>query len=326
MSSARCAMVILSRLLVGFERFLEHAPARCHRFCRRRRGGIRCNATKGLTIQTKNNHIGVSDGWRRVLRGRGPRNARRSTAGGDDCRTDPDAGEGGNSSFRSGDRPTDGGRSRGGDTTTIADRRDRQFDTRRDAEAFARRRAARTRSRAASAFASVRLKFLLPVAAVAMAGGFVAYSYPVAPSGGGERRGRATAFADGKLVMANPKLEGFTKDNRPYSMTAMRAVQDVDQEGVVKLEGIDAKLPVDAENWATSTPRTASTTASRTRSTSTATSTVDHHRRHGRPSCNRPSRHRRRATLKTAEPVDIKLNGTQITADSMTIAGKRQGC
>ena len=44
--------------------------------------------------------------------------------------------------------------------------------------------------------------------------------------------------------MANPKLDGFTKQNRPYSMSAMRAIQDVSQQGIVELEGIDAKLPV----------------------------------------------------------------------------------
>ncbi len=37
----------------------------------------------------------------------------------------------------------------------------------------------------------------------------------------------SVAYADGKLVMANPKVNGVTAENRPYSMTAARAVQDI---------------------------------------------------------------------------------------------------
>ncbi|TKA98609.1 MAG: LPS export ABC transporter periplasmic protein LptC, partial [Mesorhizobium sp.] len=58
------------------------------------------------------------------------------------------------------------------------------------------------------------------------------------------------AFADGKLVMANPKLNGFTKQNLPYSMTALRAIQDVSKQGIIDLEGIKAKLPIAADNTA----------------------------------------------------------------------------
>src|SRR5439155_20019189 len=60
-----------------------------------------------------------------------------------------------------------------------------------------------------------------------------------------------SAYADGKLVMANPKLDGYTKDKRPYSMSAMRALQHVDDAGVVELEGLDAKLPVGSDRIAT---------------------------------------------------------------------------
>ena len=47
--------------------------------------------------------------------------------------------------------------------------------------------------------------------------------------------------------MANPKLDGFTKENLPYSMTATRALQDFDKNGIIDLEGIDARLPVSAD-------------------------------------------------------------------------------
>src|SRR5690606_11026279 len=55
---------------------------------------------------------------------------------------------------------------------------------------------------------------------------------------------------NGKLVMANPNLNGFTKENRPYNLTATKATQDIKNEGVITLEGISAKLPVGAENQA----------------------------------------------------------------------------
>jgi len=51
--------------------------------------------------------------------------------------------------------------------------------------------------------------------------------------------------------MAHPKLDGYTKENRPYSMSATRALQHTDNTSVVELEGIDAKVPVGAEKTAT---------------------------------------------------------------------------
>ncbi|MEM9575098.1 MAG: hypothetical protein AAF870_07705, partial [Pseudomonadota bacterium] len=36
-----------------------------------------------------------------------------------------------------------------------------------------------------------------------------------------------TTLVDGKLVMANPNLDGFTKDERPFRVTAVRAIQDL---------------------------------------------------------------------------------------------------
>lgn len=94
------------------------------------------------------------------------------------------------------------------------------------------------------------LKGVLPVLGAVTAVAFVVYSYIATPASVAVQTD-GSAISDGKLVMANPKLEGFTKDNRPYSMNAVRAVQDFQNEGIVELEGIDARLPIDAENWAT---------------------------------------------------------------------------
>ncbi len=93
------------------------------------------------------------------------------------------------------------------------------------------------------------LKFALPLAAAVIAVAFPLYSYLVAPDAV-PVQADASAFSDGKLVMAHPKLDGFTKQNQPYSMSAFRAVQDVSNEGVIQLEGIDAKLPFGSGNFA----------------------------------------------------------------------------
>ena len=95
-----------------------------------------------------------------------------------------------------------------------------------------------------------RLKILLPVAALTIAVAFVSFSYRATPVSVGVQTESSTVSKKGELVMANPKLEGFTKDNKPYSMTAERAVQDVTKEGIITMFKINAKLPMDADGWA----------------------------------------------------------------------------
>lgn len=94
------------------------------------------------------------------------------------------------------------------------------------------------------------LKIVLPSLAVAMATVFVFQSYRSTPPAV-DIKADSSAVSDGKLVMANPKLEGFTEENRPYSMSALRAVQDIANEAVVELEGIAATLPIDEKISAT---------------------------------------------------------------------------
>jgi lipopolysaccharide export system protein LptC len=93
------------------------------------------------------------------------------------------------------------------------------------------------------------LKLALPAAALAIAAGFIGYSYISVP-GSVSFDVSESAYANGKLVMANPQLDGYTKENRPYSMSATRALQHTDNTSVVELEGIDAKVPVGAEKIA----------------------------------------------------------------------------
>ncbi|RVC69315.1 LPS export ABC transporter periplasmic protein LptC, partial [Mesorhizobium sp. M2A.F.Ca.ET.046.02.1.1] len=91
------------------------------------------------------------------------------------------------------------------------------------------------------------LKFAVPLLAAAIAIAFPVYSYLKAPVSISVQAD-GTAFSNGKLVMANPKLNGFTKQKLPYSLTATRATQDVGQQAVIDLEGINAKLPVATDN------------------------------------------------------------------------------
>ncbi|MEQ1954603.1 LPS export ABC transporter periplasmic protein LptC [Mesorhizobium sp. CN2-181] len=93
------------------------------------------------------------------------------------------------------------------------------------------------------------LKIALPSLAVVMAAAFFVQSYRSTPAA--EITADATAVSDGKLVMESPKLEGFTNDNRPYSVSALRAVQDVGNDAVVELQGIAATLPLDQSRTAT---------------------------------------------------------------------------
>ena len=161
------------------------------------------------------------------------------------------------------------------------------------------------------------MRVVMPILAVVLTVVFSGYTYLVSSSTLNVDVG-AAAFAEGKLVMANPKLDGFTKDSRPYSMTATRALQDLDKEGVVELEQIVANLPVDAENWASidalhgvydngtntldvNSAMTVRTTNGLLAKLQSAFLNIND------------------GALKTTDPVDITLDGTNITADTMTI-------
>ncbi len=51
-----------------------------------------------------------------------------------------------------------------------------------------------------------------------------------------------STISDGKLVMANPKLDGFTSDRKPYRVTANRAVQDLAGDKPIELETLRADV------------------------------------------------------------------------------------
>ncbi|MBX8824360.1 LPS export ABC transporter periplasmic protein LptC [Ochrobactrum sp. SFR4] len=86
------------------------------------------------------------------------------------------------------------------------------------------------------------LKTALPVVALAVAAVFSWYTFLAAPAS--TVKVELDPSESGKLVMTGPQLKGYTKDNRAFSMVAVRAVQDAKQSGVVALEGIKAQLPM----------------------------------------------------------------------------------
>lgn len=125
-----------------------------------------------------------------------------------------------------------------GDTAMIDIQRSDTFRrNERGAEAFAR---------AARHSRNVRLfKIVLPSTAVLIIVAFIAYSYFPALRGTGVGVDVInTAVESGDLVMSNPTLDGFTGNNKPYSVTARKARQPVGEPlGAFSLEDISATIP-----------------------------------------------------------------------------------
>jgi lipopolysaccharide export system protein LptC len=59
-----------------------------------------------------------------------------------------------------------------------------------------------------------------------------------------------SGIEEGKLLMNNPKLDGFDPKNRAYSVEAARAIQSIEDPTLVELEEIKAKLPLADNLWA----------------------------------------------------------------------------
>jgi len=161
------------------------------------------------------------------------------------------------------------------------------------------------------------LKFAVPLLAAVIAIAFPVYSYLAAPVSISVQA-EGSAFADGKLVMANPKLNGFTKQKLPYSLTALRAIQDVGKQGIIDLEGINAKLPLTSDNVATVNAtrgvydRDGNTMSLTSDITVTTTDGIE-------AKLKSVFLDMGKGTMKTDEPVDVSRGGSRITADSMAV-------
>jgi len=161
------------------------------------------------------------------------------------------------------------------------------------------------------------LKFAVPLLAAGIAVAFPVYSYLAAPINI-SIQADGTAFADGKLVMANPKLNGFTKQKLPYSLTALRATQDVGKQDIIDLEGINAKVPLTADNVATVNAtrgiynRAGNTMDLTSDVTVTTTDGVE-------AKFKSVFLDMGKGSMKTNDPVDVSRGGSRITADSMSV-------
>lgn len=160
------------------------------------------------------------------------------------------------------------------------------------------------------------LKFVLPAAAVLMVALFAGWTWLASP-GGLSIDISASGIKDGRVVMADPRMEGFTGDNRPYTMTATRAIQDIGG-GRIDLEQIDARLPFDEEGWMTVAAAAGvydsdadtldldtdiKVVTSRGVTALLRTAAVD----------------MAGGSMSTDEPVNITMDGTRIEADSMIV-------
>jgi lipopolysaccharide export system protein LptC len=161
------------------------------------------------------------------------------------------------------------------------------------------------------------LKLAVPLAAAVIAVAFPLYSYLAAPAAIAVQA-ESGAFSNGKLVMANPKLNGFTKQKYPYSMTALRAIQDVGKQGIIDLEGINAKLPVSADN--TISVNASHGVYNRDGNTMNLTSDVTVTTTDGMEAKFKSVfLDMGKGTMKTSDPVDVSRAGSRITADAMSV-------
>lgn len=161
------------------------------------------------------------------------------------------------------------------------------------------------------------LKLAVPLIATVIAVAFPVYSYLAAPVSF-KVQADGSAFANGKLVMANPKLNGFTKEKLPYSMTALRAIQDVGKQGIIDLEGINAKLPISTDNVAAI--NASHGIYNRDGNTMNLTSDVTITTTDGlEAKFKSVFLDMGKGTMKTNDPVDVSRGGSRITADSMSI-------
>ena len=162
-----------------------------------------------------------------------------------------------------------------------------------------------------------RLKFALPVAALLLAAGFVGYAYLSSPL--------SIAFdlsnvqvQDGKLVMTDPKLDGFTKLNLPYTMRAARALQNLDSTGMIELEDMKARVPVGSKGFADIDASRG--VYDRDKNTLDISSSITVTTTDGKAAKLQSAFiELGKGTFSTDKPVEIALNGTNIAADLMSV-------
>lgn len=162
------------------------------------------------------------------------------------------------------------------------------------------------------------LKIFIPFAAVLSAGLFSAATLfrggePVEVSTDG------VSMSDGRIVMANPKLDGMTGDKRPYKMQAERAYQEVKKDGLVELEKITADLPFGLNT--TARLKAGGGFFDNSKSLLDLAKGIEMTTSDGMHAVLKSARvDIGKNGLSTSEPVDITTNGSHITADSMQVS------
>jgi lipopolysaccharide export system protein LptC len=66
----------------------------------------------------------------------------------------------------------------------------------------------------------------------------------------------AVGISGGKVRMEAPRLSGYRKDNRPYEVTALAALQNIRNPTQVELETLTARLQMEREGWVTVNAKT----------------------------------------------------------------------
>lgn len=163
-----------------------------------------------------------------------------------------------------------------------------------------------------------RLKVALPALAVLMVVALAGKSL-IASMTGVSIDLAASTIEDGKLIMANPRMAGYSADNRAYEMTAARAIQEIANDDVVDLEQIAARIPVGLAEYAT--VETANGRLVKSENTLTIDSpavvkTTDGMQARLKSAVIDIGQ----GSLTTDDPVEIDLNGSLVTADSMAVS------
>lgn len=89
------------------------------------------------------------------------------------------------------------------------------------------------------------VKRLLPILALGLVGVAGVTIFTSLPGSGVTLDLPSTTLSDGKLVMANPNLDGFTNDERPFRVTATRAIQDLAVQDALELEELVANVELE---------------------------------------------------------------------------------
>ncbi|SEF49830.1 lipopolysaccharide export system protein LptC [Bosea lathyri] len=66
----------------------------------------------------------------------------------------------------------------------------------------------------------------------------------------------AVGISGGKVKMETPRLSGYRKDNRPYEVTAVAALQEIRNPTQVELQTLTARLLMEREGWVTVNSKT----------------------------------------------------------------------